>query len=82
MKFKTVRVVDAVSLNREVGMNIRRAREIAKLSQAQLGAHLGMTRAGVSNIELGLHAIMLSHIYNVALYLSVPIARLLPKVKL
>ena len=80
MKFRTVRVVDAVSLNREVGENIRKARDSAKLSQQELGAHLGMTRASVSNIERGSHAIMLSHVYNVALYLDIPISRLLPKV--
>ena len=80
MKFKTVRVVDTISLNREVGSNIRRARETAKLSQAQLGVHLGMTRASVSNIELGSHAIMLSHVYNVAMLLGIPISRLLPRI--
>jgi len=79
MIFKTVRIVDQVSLNREVGGNIRREREAAKLSQAQLAAHLGMTRASVSNIEAGNHAIMLSHVYNIALFLDLPISRLLPE---
>ena len=80
MKFRTVRIIDKVSLNQEVGSNIRREREAAKLSQGQLAAHLGMTRASVSNIEAGNHAIMLSHVYNIALFLDLPISRLLPEV--
>ena len=79
MIFKTVRIIDQVSLNREVGSNIRREREAAKLSQAQLATHLGMTRASISNIEAGNHAIMLSHVYNIALFLDLPISRLLPE---
>ena len=79
MIFKTVRIIDPVSLHQEVGSNIRREREAAQLSQAQLAAHLSMTRASVSNIEAGNHAIMLSHVYNIALFLDLPISRLLPE---
>jgi transcriptional regulator with XRE-family HTH domain len=79
MKYRTVKIVDAQSLNQEVGQRIRQVREKRGLQQAQLGAHLGLTRAAVSNMELGRHAIMLVHIYNIALFLGVPVRKLLPE---
>jgi transcriptional regulator with XRE-family HTH domain len=78
MKYRTVRIVDARSLNRDVGKRIRLEREKRKLAQAEVGAHLGLTRAAISNIELGSHAIMLAHIYNLALLFEIPVRRLLP----
>ena len=74
-----VRVIDSPSLYRAIGKGIRRARISAKLSQQEVGAILGMTRAAVSNIEAGRQAIMLPHIYNLALRLKLPLTRFLPR---
>lgn len=78
---KTVRsvTVDLSDLYCQIGAAMKQARETKKLTQAQVGLALGMTRANVSNLEAGTSAILLAHIYNLAMFLKVPVTTFLPK---
>jgi len=78
-KVRTVRTVDTPSLYLTIGQAMKEAREAAGMSQEQVGLALGMTRANMSNLESGRSAILLPHVYNLAMLLDLPIHRLLPK---
>lgn len=80
MKTVTRRIttVDVISLYVDIGQRMREAREKAGLSQEQIGMQLGMTRANVANLEAGKTAILMPHVYNLALALEIPLSRLLP----
>jgi transcriptional regulator with XRE-family HTH domain len=77
---RRVTIVDPESLYVAVGERMREARDKSGLTQEQIGIQLGMTRANVANLEAGKTAIMLQHVYNLALYLEIPVSRLLPPV--
>jgi Predicted transcriptional regulator len=80
MKYKliTVKVIDRINLNKEIGKLIRKERERKKITQTFLAQQLGITRAAVSNFEAGNHNIMVYNIYNISLILKVPLKKLLP----
>ena len=51
---------------KEVGRNIRRYRESAHRTQAQLAAEIDISRASLANIEAGRQQILLHHLYTIA----------------
>ena len=77
---RKVTIVDPISLYVDVGQRMKEAREKAGLTQEQVGLSLGMTRANVANLEGGKSAILLTHLYNLAMCLDVPLSRFLPSV--
>lgn len=83
MKFITrkIVVVDALSLYQTIGGLMKAARERAGLTQEAVGIQLGMTRANVANLESGKTAIMVTHIYNLAAMLEIPVSKLLPPLR-
>ena len=80
MKMKTRRVVDAGSLYAEVGQLIKAERNRQQATQNAAAFLLGVSRTQLTNIERGASAVMLPHLYNLALAWGVPITRFLPKV--
>lgn len=74
-------VVDALSLYQTIGGLMKAARERAGLTQEAVGIQLGMTRANVANLESGKTAIMVTHIYNLAAMLEIPVSKLLPPLR-
>ena len=75
---RTVKTVDVAALYSAIGRAMKSARESRRMSQEQVGLALGMTRANVANLEAGRGRILVEHIYNAALFLKVPIRKLLP----
>ena len=70
----------AEEIYREVGQNIRRYREDARRTQAQLAAQIGMSRASLANIEAGRQQVLLHYLYAIADALELPSpAALMPK---
>jgi len=61
---------------REIGANIRAAREAAKLSQEKLGELTGLDRKTVNRIEQGAYSTLLDHLLLIADALGVPLADL------
>ena len=51
---------------REVGQGIRRYRKIARRTQAQLAAEVGLSRASLANIEAGRQQVLVHHLYVIA----------------
>lgn len=74
----TRRVIDIKKLNAQIGAAIRKERQRQKLSQAEVSWILGITRAGVANLELGHQRVGIEHLYNLSLAWDVPITRFLP----
>lgn len=74
----TRRVIDIRKLNVQIGAAIRKERKRRKLSQAEVAWILGLTRAGVANLELGHQRVGIEHLYNLALVWGIPITRFLP----
>lgn len=62
-----------------VGERIRFEREKLKISQSRLSKDLGISRASVSNIEVGRHQIPLSNLYVLSNIFKIDIQELLPK---
>lgn len=76
---KTVRRVDPAWLSVEVGKRIRAERQKQGWSAAELGLQMGVTRAAVSNWELGNQkGFLLQNLYDLALVFGIPVSRLLP----
>lgn len=67
------------SLYKIVGQRIKQRRLNLSISQAQLSENLGISRASVSNIEVGRHQVTLANLYDVSKFLKVDICDLLPK---
>lgn len=74
----TRRVIDIKKLSAQIGAAIRKERKRQGLSQAEVSWILGMTRAGVANLELGHQRVHIEHLYNLSLAWDVPITRFLP----
>ena len=77
---RTIRRVDPVWLNREIGKRLREQRTKAGLSLAQVGIGLGVSRSCVNNWELGRAQLNwnLTQLYNLALFYGVDVRRLTP----
>ncbi|MEC3978136.1 helix-turn-helix domain-containing protein [Amycolatopsis sp. H20-H5] len=60
-----------------IGGNIKEARRDAKVTQADLGKRLRLTRSSIANIEAGRQRVMIHSIMQIAEELSVPTMRLL-----
>jgi transcriptional regulator with XRE-family HTH domain len=66
-------------LSEKVVINIQAARVRSNISQEQLAKYLGFkSRISIANIESAKQNIQLHTIYEIALYLNVPIIDLLP----
>lgn len=75
----TIRRVDRAWLQKQIGQRIRAERERNGMTAQQVGDRLGVTRAAVSNWELGNQAnFLIGQLYDLALVFKVPVRRLLP----
>jgi transcriptional regulator with XRE-family HTH domain len=63
--------------NEELGRRIRAARE-GKLTQATLGARIGLSRTAVTNIECGRQRLLVDQLVEIAAAIGVPPSELLP----
>lgn len=61
---------------REIGDNVRAARERKKLTQEKLGELVGLDRKTINRIEQGTHGTLIDHLLLVAQTLGVPLADL------
>ncbi|MFE3031614.1 helix-turn-helix domain-containing protein [Streptomyces canus] len=61
---------------REIGANVRAAREGTKLSQEKLGELTGLDRKTINRIEQGAYSTLLDHLLLIADALGVPLADL------
>lgn len=64
-----------------LGRNIRKKREQLNYSQEQLAQSVGISRASITNIEIGRQKTSLSSLYKIARSLSVSPQELLPEMK-
>ena len=62
----------------QFGRLVRQHRERLKLSQAQVGAAIGLSRASIANIETGRQHIPMHHLYRLARALKVDVHALMP----
>lgn len=62
-----------------VGERIRFEREKLNISQSRLSEDIGISRASVSNIEVGRHQIPLSNLYAISNVFKIDIKELIPK---
>jgi transcriptional regulator with XRE-family HTH domain len=65
--------------NEELGRRIRAARE-GKLTQATLGARIGLSRTAITNIECGRQRLLVDQLVEIAAAIGVPATNLLPPV--
>ena len=75
---RTVRRVDGRWLNKAIGQRVLALRKQRGLTAEQVGIGVGVTRAAVSNWELGNHGFPIETIYNIALFYGVSPRKLLP----
>jgi transcriptional regulator with XRE-family HTH domain len=66
-------------LNEELGRLIRNNRD-RKMTQAELGKRIGLSRTAVTNIECGRQRLLVEQLIEIAEALDVSAAELLPKV--
>lgn len=66
-------------LYQEFGILLAAERKRKHLSQAQLGARVGLSRTSVTNIECGRQPIQLHQLFTFASVLKIDPAKLLPK---
>ncbi len=64
---------------REFGIALAAERRRRHLTQAQLGAKVGLSRTSVTNIECGRQPIQVHQLYQFASILQVDASKLLPK---
>jgi transcriptional regulator with XRE-family HTH domain len=62
-----------------LGKAIRQARKNTKMTQEELGVAVGLSRASITNIELGRQQMLLHTVYDIAQALKVPLESLLPR---
>ena len=67
------------SIYRDFGDILRKAREKVKLTQADLGSRVGLTRTSITNIESGNQRVQLHLLFQFARALGVSAHSLLPK---
>jgi transcriptional regulator with XRE-family HTH domain len=73
-------MVDTESFYTEVGIRIRKAREDIGFSQQKLATHVHLSRTSITNIELGRQKLMLHTLFEIATFLKVQPANLLPEI--
>ena len=61
-----------------LGANVRKYREIARLTQDEVADRLSLSRTSVTNIEKGKQRIQIHTLYNIAKVLGVSVTDLLP----
>lgn len=66
------------AFNEELGRRIRAARE-GKLTQAKLGALVGLSRTAITNIECGRQRLLVDQLVEIAHAVGVSAAELLPR---
>lgn len=64
--FYNLRSMSQQDIYREVGQAIRRCREDARRTQAQLAAEIGISRASLANIEAGRQNVLIHYLYAIA----------------
>lgn len=67
-----------LSLYKVIGQKIKSKREDLKISQLELSENLDISRASISNIEVGRHQIPLHVLYEVSKVLKLDVQELLP----
>jgi DNA-binding XRE family transcriptional regulator len=73
-----IAVTDTEDIYTDLGLRIRKAREVAKISQEILADQLGLTRASIVNIEGGRQRPMLHTILKICQVLQTDLNHLLP----
>jgi len=69
--------MDIDELYKQFGQRLKRFRSAAKLTQAQVAAHVGLTRTSITNIEHGRQHLMLHQLVLLAEAVRVSPAQLL-----
>jgi len=69
-----------LELYQAIGRKIRAQREAKRMSQGELAKLVGLSRASVTNIELGRQSLLLDQLYCFAAALETPPSDFLPKV--
>lgn len=64
--------------NEELGQLIRKARS-GKMTQAELGERIGLSRTAITNIECGRQRLLVDQLAEIAVALDVPASQLLPR---
>jgi|APTNR8051073442_1049403.scaffolds.fasta_scaffold14371_2 transcriptional regulator with XRE-family HTH domain len=70
--------MDSQLLRRHVGAVIKARRKRLKITQEDLAARMGMSRAALANIETGRQNMLLHHLYRFAEMLKLKVTDLLP----
>lgn len=73
--------MNIVDLYVDIGRNIKAARQISKLSQAELAEKLNLKRTSVTNIENGKQRLPLHLLYEICNLLNMDITKILPNNK-
>ncbi|HEY5411654.1 MAG TPA: helix-turn-helix transcriptional regulator [Caulobacteraceae bacterium] len=55
-----------MELYRALGQNVARLRKVRELTQAEVAAEIGLTRASLANIETGRQKVLLHHVFMLA----------------
>jgi len=66
--------------NEELGRLIRKART-GKMTQADLGERIGLSRTAITNIECGRQRLLVDQLADIAGALDVPLAELVPNAR-
>lgn len=70
---------DRAGFDREVGLQLQRARKEHGLTQEELARRIGLPRPSYANIESGRQRIPLDVVWRAAIVLALPIAALVPE---
>jgi transcriptional regulator with XRE-family HTH domain len=65
-------------VNEGFGLRLSQARRLRRISQAELGAKIGLSRASIANLENGNQGVLLHHVFACAQSLDVDVKELLP----
>ena len=66
---------------RDLGSNIRKIRELKKISQVALAEALSLNRTSITNIENGKQRILVHTLCQMAVFMKVEISNLIPSMK-
>lgn len=70
--------MDIDRIYQQIGIAIRSRRKKLSMTQQQLAAHLGISRASLANIEVGRQKVFVHHLYTLAAALRLKPDELLP----
>ena len=73
--------VSAEVVNETFGMKLAEIRRSRRLSQAELGRMVNLSRGSISNLESGIQNVQLHQVFTFALVLDAPISELIPLLK-